>query len=172
MQAVYARTADGRLAKGLTFESYEEALAEWSRLDSARLDGLFPQVKHFEVRDTDDPKYADAVRLPWAFARVITPRGFGDEQYTPGRRTLTRTGAEKAASKAWKLFAPKPMNRIQGDGGWFYYEGTERPAAQGLRDLAVVAQRHNLIAQGANGRWYVTEIADSSHFEAKKPVAV
>jgi hypothetical protein len=161
---VYARLHDGRLAKGLEFETWTDAVIEWEKLDNARHAGLFPHVKHFEVRDPADPKYANAERLPIAFLRTIGTMGFGDSEST---RRVGARGDGKAARAAWKRWAPTARNRgYQGEGGW-YFHADGRVAAQGMNDLANVARRHNLIVQGANGRWFVTEAAQPSYYEAK-----
>jgi len=41
------------------------ATDEWTRLDDRRRAGEMPHVKHFEVRSSDDPRYAALDYEPW-----------------------------------------------------------------------------------------------------------
>jgi hypothetical protein len=154
--AIFATRPDGSIVRGLRFTEYGKAVDHWVSLDMQKGNGEFPHVKHFEVRSLDDPKYADAPEGAISFVPVLPrQRGYADEVYTPGRRTLTRTGEEKAARAAWKLYVP---GTEQGRGGWFYHRNGQ-PAAQGLHDLARVCRTRKLIVTGADGRAYVTALA-------------
>ena len=154
--AVFATTPEGDIVRGLSFEEYGAAVEHWTELDNARRAGLYPHVKHFEVRSTPDPKYSAAPNGTIQFIPTDGGRGFADDAYFQGRRTLTRTGREKAARVAWKRTIPAERGIIQGSGGWFYRNG--QPVAQGLRSLATVCERHHLIVT-TGGRSYVTALA-------------
>lgn len=129
--------------------SWDLAQETWREMDDRRIAGRFPQVRHFVVRSTDDPKWKDA---PDHLVRACIPgRGFKDEQ--------------QAARKAWRLFTGGKFRRagevpgeetgVQGTGGWFYWPGGG-PAAQGLYGLARLCNHRGMIQRGIDGRYYVT----------------
>jgi hypothetical protein len=138
--------------------SWDRAQAQWRRLDNARLAGRFPQVLHFVVRSLDDPAWAPAEAQ--VLQAVLPSKG--------------HKNVEDAARKAWALltgntFHVRPRYRgdrfadglgessgVQGRGGWFYWPNGVT-AAQGRSDLARVAKRRNLVQEGTDGRWYVTD---------------
>jgi hypothetical protein len=164
---VGAVTAQGDYVRTTATWTWRGAQRLWQELDDRRRAGEFPHVKFFVVRSVDDPqwnsasgpKWKDADRSVVAFIGVQPgQRGFRDDSET--NRTYARSGAEKAARKAWKLWQgdKTPHNTTQGTGGWFYWRNG-RTAAQGTRDLVRLALKHRMIVEGADKRWYVTELA-------------
>lgn len=167
--AVFGAKADGtrfRVSDNLTWGA---AQLEWNRLDELRRAGYLPHVRFFEVRSTDDPKYAD---LPVNFTMLrctLGGRGYKNEQ--------------KAAREAWRHAmgdrfhdrgrdAAGVRTGVQGRGGWFYYpNGTT--AAQGLYGLVRVARQRNLMVRGCDGRFYVldADVADRPTVENMKAAA-
>ncbi len=141
MNAVYATLADGTKVQVSDDLSWDRAQFEWRKLDDDRLAGLHPDVRFFEVRDTEDPNYAEAkVSLSHA-TPLLKSRGF--------------KRVEDAARKAWLLWQGEktPTGAKQGTGGWFYYHNG-RAAAQGLDGLAKLALSRALVVEGVDGKWY------------------
>lgn len=148
--AVFARTSDGDRVRVTDFESWDTSQYHWGLLDEARRSKLFPHVKHFEVRSMADPNYKDSpVSMLHRTPVLGGGRGFSDAKGTGWGNDLT--GQEKAAKKAWKLFAPLDY---QGRGGWFYWPNG-RAAVQGVYRLATLCKRRNMIVAGVDGKWYV-----------------
>jgi hypothetical protein len=140
MYAVFATLADRTKVKVSDDVSWDRAQGEWRKLDDDRLAGLHPDVRHFEVRDTDDPGYAAAKVSFGHAAPLLRSKGFKH--------------FKDAARKAFLLWQGKPRNgREQGVGGWFYWHNG-RPAAQGLDELAKLARQHALVVEGVDGRYY------------------
>lgn len=151
MHAVYATLADGTISKGDEHYTYGAAVGVWTRLDDQRRAGLFPHVKHFEVRDTTDPKYAGARTFLGAFEPM-------DEK----RRGFSSPVA--AAKLAWRLWQGETTRtgKAQGHGGWFYWQNG-RTAFHGANyyphlsthsTLTNYAVAKGLVVQGVDGRWY------------------
>lgn len=160
--AVFATLADHSRVRVTEPASWNLTQLRWSRLDDARLAGRksrgahYPNVRHFEVRSMDDPNYNQSP------ARVL-------QACLPGRGFKN---AEDAARVAWRLLTGNSYHRrnrghrlgdlpgestgVQGVGGWFYWPNGV-PAAQGLYGLVRVCRSRNLVQQGCNGRWYVTD---------------
>lgn len=139
--AVYATLASGRVVRVSDPSTWDRAQAEWRKLDEARLDGRFPDVRYFEVRRTDDPRYADA------------PVSLGHS--TPYMKSRGYSKVEGAARRAWLLWQGETSRDglRQGSGGWFRWHNG-RSAAQGLDELAKLAKSRGLVVQGVDGRWY------------------
>jgi hypothetical protein len=131
--------------------SWDDAQSAWRQHDDARLVGRRPHVTYYAVRAADDPdpRWTHAQPAGTAFLNVIGSRGYGDGS--------SRTGAEKAARAAIHRLIPTPAGRsdMQGLGGWYFTE-SGKTLAQGLHDLARVAQRRGWIAE-ADGRWFPLE---------------
>jgi len=178
--AVFATTHQHERVRVSDALGWREAQREWQRLDLLRLAGLMPHVKHLEVRSTDDPGYISA-RLSFLHRRPVLKgsRGYADSKGSGWGNEYT--GKEKAARKAWSLFAPTfraswdkdrdkfrrsqgkapLMERtgVQGSGGWYYWpNGTT--AAQGLSSLATLCERRGLIVQGLNDKWFALDLSE------------
>lgn len=158
--AVFATDHDQNVYRVSDPGSYGFALARWTKLDELRRGGLTPQFKHYEVRAVtlgpDRPlvgpevrshgKY-DGAELHASVAVMTNGRGFGK--------------VENAAREAWRLRFGRTFRdrrtgaeRVQGDGGWFFYPNGQT-AAQGLQGLAAVARRQHLVMKGRDDRWFV-----------------
>lgn len=154
MHRVFATDASGTTYVVSDNLSWGQAQYAWRVLDDLRLAGRMPHVRHFEVRSNADqqPRFRDA-KLNMLLVRPVVKgsRGFADDRYFAGRRSFERTGLEKVASKAWRLFSDKPSA-----GGWFYWPNG-RPACQGLRDLGKLCERKGLVVKGVDQKWYVVD---------------
>lgn len=143
MHAVFATYADGSKARVTEPNSWSWTINRWNQMDEMRRGKRYAEVRFFEVRSMDDPKYKD---LPIGHVRQTKKgRGF--------------TYAEDAAKKAWKAWQGNetPHGTTQGTGGWFYWHNG-RTAAQGAASLADICIRRGLIVEGADGRWHVEDV--------------
>lgn len=141
---VFATLASGEKVKVAGDLMWSVAQNDWTKRDDARRAGLYPHVRHFEVRSMDDPAYRD---LPEAEVKLVKPGQKGKNAGT-------------AARQAWKAKHGKltPNGATQGTGGWFYTSKGD-PAVQGLdgpHGLVARCKRQGLIVEGRDGKWYVT----------------
>lgn len=171
--AVFGLDAEGKKFRVSEDLTWNQAQREWTRLDDLRRAGYLPHVRFFEVRSTDDPRYADLTTNMKLLACVLTTRGFKNEK--------------DAAHAAWKhamgdrfhvrpryrgdryADAPGQKTGVQGRGGWFYYPNGVT-AAQGKDDLVRVAKARGLYAKGCDGRFYVFDclVADRPTVERRR----
>lgn len=193
LSAVFATTPDHKTFRVSDPLDWNAAQREWSKLDELHRKGLLPHVKFFEVRsvwlENDRPlvgpdvrshdRYDNAPLSLFGYTQPVTnSKGFGDSVDTHSSREYT--GREKAARAAWKLRYPtfrsewdkhgsdkQARTGEQGLGGWYYYPNGVT-AAQGLRDLADLAERKGFVVKGADGRWYAVavEVLDNENEKA------
>ena len=167
LDAVFATGHDGRVYRVSDPVSYGRALAIWIELDMIRFKGRMPHVKLFEVRSVflgpDRPIVGPAITshgryngalLDLTYARPVAEGSRGFKSAENAARAAWRRDFPTYRSAYDKRVGNREGTGEQGLGGWYYWPNGQT-AAQGLRSLAVVCERRNMIVQGGNGRWYV-----------------
>jgi hypothetical protein len=93
MHAVFATTPELVRVRVTRFGDWLATQDEWERLDNRRRAGELPEVKHFEVRSSDDPKYRGLDYCPW-LALAIEERPQHVKLDRPSRERLLAIGRQ------------------------------------------------------------------------------